>query len=509
VRTGSLTRRVVLSTVALLLVVLVGLGVVVDLILSNRLHSDLRQRLTERARYASVLAGRGLVGQQLADALTGQGITGSVKTGGEFYVGRDRVVPPASGNGAGAGPFGGLGDFPGPRGGEALGGTAPTGSQVLVQAGAVTLLTQGTQLAAQVQIGNSALLLVASEADIDHTMDTLRTIELIAGAATLLIAAGLSITVVRTALAPLRRMSRLAHRIGAGERGRRLQPTRPHTDLGRTASAMDAMLDSLEDAEAKAQDAETRMRQFLADASHDMRTPLAVMLAEAEQLLRADPGRAKREARLVELIREGHRAARLVDDLLLMVRLDDDDPSAALRHDAVVLAPVVAAVVERGTLTLRDRAVRLDNRAPDLVISGDPDRLARVLTNLVDNAANATGPGGHITVVVAVQRSGAATGSAVVDVRDDGPGVPPHELGRVFDRFVRLDETRHGSGSGLGLPIARAIARAHGGDVICLPAERGAHFRLILPADAPRQDLLVPAVDGCETGVSSVAGLRG
>ena len=140
----------------------------------------------------------------------------------------------------------------------------------------------------------------------------------------------MSFAVVRGALAPLRRMSALADRIRAGDRGLRLRPARPETDLGRTATAIDAMLDSLEAAESDAQSAELRMRQFLADASHDLRTPLAVMSAAAEELLRADPGRAERERRLVELIREGRRAGRLVDDLLLMARLDDADPSSAL-----------------------------------------------------------------------------------------------------------------------------------------------------------------------------------
>ncbi len=101
VATGSLRRRLVVSTVALLFVVLVSLGLLVNTILGDRLHSDLRQSLTERAKYAAVLSARGLTGQQLADALTGQGITGSVQSNGEVYVGRDQPRGPG---GPGGGP---------------------------------------------------------------------------------------------------------------------------------------------------------------------------------------------------------------------------------------------------------------------------------------------------------------------------------------------------------------------------------------------------------------------
>jgi two-component system OmpR family sensor kinase len=457
VASGSLRRRIVVSTLLLLLTVLVSLGVLVDVILSNRLHADLRQRLTERAKYASVLAGRGLTGQQLADDLTGQGITGSVQSGGQTYIGRDQPPggPPGRGNG-------------GPGGANRPGTTTATAT--------VTMSRHGAQLFAQVQLASSSLLLTTSEAEIDHTMSVLRTVELAAGAVTLLVAGALSFTVVGGALAPLRKMTALADRIRAGDRGRRLRPRHPNTDLGRTATALDAMLDSLEDAESDAQSAELRMRQFLADASHDLRTPLAVMSAGAEQLLRSDPGRVERERLLVELIREGRRAGRLVDDLLLMARLDDPDPSSALMRSEVDLVELLGAAVRRVRPLIRDR--QIDFKAPaggGLVVAADADRLTRVVMNLLDNARDATSAGGRISVVASGER-----GQAVIDVRDDGPGVPTGQHERIFDRFVRLDETRRRGGTGLGLPIARAIARAHGGELRSLSASVGAHFRLEL-----------------------------
>jgi two-component system OmpR family sensor kinase len=463
IASGSLRRRVVLSTVALLFTVLVSLGVLVDVILSDRLHSDLHERLTERAKYAAVLAARGLTGQQLADDLTGQGITGSVRTLGQTYFGREQPPPPGG---------------PSPRGQRPGGGTPAAVSAT------VTTSRHGSQLFAQVDLGDSSLLLTTSEADIDHTMSVLRTTELAAGAVTLLVAGLLSFTVVGRALAPLRRMAALADRIRGGDRGRRLRPRNPNTDLGRTASALDAMLDSLEDAEAEAQSAETRMRRFLADASHDLRTPLAVLSAGAEQLLRVDHGRAERERRLVELIRESRRAGRLVDDLLLMARLDDPDPTSALLRAEVDLVALVTTTVERVRPLMHARRVEVDGGDQRVVVLGDADRLTRVITNLLDNARDATGPGGVIRVSVS-----SGHGRAVVDVRDDGHGIQAGDHDRVFDRFVRVDAAasaaRGRGGSGLGLPIARAIARGHDGELRSLPAERGAHLHLELPAVDP------------------------
>ena len=222
------------------------------------------------------------------------------------------------------------------------------------------------------------------------------------------------------------------------------------------------MLDALEASE-------LRMRAFLADASHDLRTPVAGVIATADALLRDDPDRAERERRLVAMVREARRAGRLVDDLLLMARLDGADPAAALRRqpvDLAVLAEEVAA-----TQQLLGADVRAETEpAP---VEGDPEQLTRVLTNLADNGRRAGG-----RVLIAVRREG---GQAVVEVTDDGPGVPPAERDRVFERFVRLEA---GPGrNGLGLPIALAVARAHGGDLTCEDAPVGARFVLRMPAE--------------------------
>jgi signal transduction histidine kinase len=226
--------------------------------------------------------------------------------------------------------------------------------------------------------------------------------------------------------------------------------------------AFDGMLDALEASE-------LRMRAFLAEASHDLRTPVAGVIATADSLLRDDPDRAERERRLVAMVREARRAGRLVDDLLLMARLDGADPAAELRRQPVDLA-AVAEDVAAG-----QRLLGADVRAmtEPALVEGDPGQLTRVLTNLADNARREAA---H--VLLTVRRY---DGQVVVEVIDDGPGVPPAERDRVFERFVRLEA---GPGrNGLGLPIARAVARAHGGDLTCEDAPYGARFVLRVPAE--------------------------
>jgi two-component system OmpR family sensor kinase len=451
VRTGSLRRRVILAVLAVVLVVLVALGWTVNTLLGDRLRADARQQLTDRAAYAQTLAARGLTAQELTDGLTGQGVTAKFTGGGQTVVGRDQR--PANGP-----PPGGR---PGPR--PSVTSTTP-----------VTIVQNGPDLSVSLTVAGGTLQLTSSEIDIDRTLSILHNTELVAGAITLLVAGLLLIAIVRAALAPLNRMTELARRIRAGARGRRLRPTRPNTEIGRTAAAMDDMLDALESAETQAQDAETRMRQLLADVSHDLRTPIAGAIAAAEQLLRADPGRARREQLLVNVVREGQRAARLVDDLLLMAQLDDAMPGHG--SSPVNLTCLVETAAERVLAGSTDRQVFLETATP-VWVAGDADRLTRVVTNLLENARNATARNGLISVAVLFDG-----GSAVVRITDNGPGIPPGDQERIFDRFARLDHSRSTPGSGLGLPIARTIARSYGGEVRCVSSPDGARFELVLPA---------------------------
>ena len=464
-RTVSLRRRVTLWVLLLLFVVLTGMGLVVNWLLGDALRSDLKQRLEDKAGYAAVLQEQGVAGQNLADRLTGNGVLALFRSGDQEYVGQDQgpAGPPAAGGGRA------------PRPQRPTPAVAPT----------VTYSESGDRLVAAVDLPTGVLTLSTTENDITNALGRLRQIELIVGAATIVLTGVLLAGVVRAALRPLERMSELARRVRSGTRGRRLRPTRPGTDLGRTAVALDDMLDALESAEAQARAAERQMRQFLADASHDLRTPLAGVIAGAEQLLRSPASRSEREDRLVQVVRQARRAARLVDDLLLMTRLDaadgaSGDPGPTRQR----------STVDPGLLIGRELH-QLQLRRPDLHLTGpfgalrpvwvDADQLQRALANLLDNAAAATPLGGAVRV------SGSADGAGrlAIRVQDTGPGVPAADRERIFDRFVRLSDSRGGGGTGLGLPISRAIARADGGDLRCLPSDGGACFEMVLPVAVP------------------------
>ena len=440
-RTPSLRVRVVLAVLGVMTVALVGLGLLVNAVLGARLHADLRDRLTERAGFAQLLAGRGYTDQELADRLTGQGITAVVQDGGSAVYGRN--FPPPGGPGR-----------PGPR------PPRPT-----VDTSSVQVSTQDGIYTATLPLTRGSLTLTTDDGEIGHTLAQLRTVEWIAAAGILALSGLLLTRVVSGALAPLSRVAGVAGRIAAGSRGERLRPTKPGTELGRTAVALDGMLDALEASE-------VRMRGFLADASHDLRTPVAGVIATADSLLRDDPDRAERERRLVAMVREARRAGRLVDDLLLMARLDGfggTDPQRELRRQPVDLAVLAEEVAAAQRLLGADVQSRADGPAP---VEGDPEQLTRVLTNLADNARREAA---HVRLDV---RTG--QGQVTVEVTDDGPGVPPAERDRVFERFVRLEA---GPGrNGLGLPIARAVARAHRGDLTCENAPIGARFVLRVPA---------------------------
>jgi signal transduction histidine kinase len=285
--------------------------------------------------------------------------------------------------------------------------------------------------------------------------------------------------VVRYALAPLDDMTRLARGVARGRRGQRLWPQTADTELGRTAAAFDDMLDALEGAERRALASEESMRRFVADAAHELRTPLAGIAAAAEAVLQ-DAGQGDPEARqrlLVALGREAHHAGRLVDDLLDLARIDTGLP---LHEESVDVRQILVDQVERAQLLFPH--LHFDVAGPSVTVSVDPARIGQVLANLLNNACEVTPPGE--TIRTAVRRSQRAV---LVSVHDGGPGLAAEDRERVFDRLVRLNASRdrRGSGAGLGLTIARGIARAHGGDVTCEPpppGSGGAVFVLRLPA---------------------------
>ena len=230
------------------------------------------------------------------------------------------------------------------------------------------------------------------------------------------------------------------------------------------------MLDALETAidEARASDAATR--RFLADASHELRTPIAALQASIETLLREQPERPDRDRLEAAAARDSERLGRLVNDLLGLARLE-----AHPTRTAVDLASIARPLLEHAQARAPHATITL-TADRDTTVSGDPDALERVLRNLLDNALTAIGPTGRIDVQLR-----RLNGYLQALVTDDGPGVPEHLRAQIFERFVRLDPSK--PGHGLGLAIARRIAHQHHGDLTCDPTPTGASFTLRLPTE--------------------------
>jgi two-component system OmpR family sensor kinase len=525
--TGSLRARTVVAVLVLLALLLAGLAVAVEATLGQRLRAQVEDRLRDRASAAAALVGT-VDGDDLAGRLSAQGLSVVIRDadGGAIVAGPSpdelREGPPALGDGLPAGPGRGAGgagtDTPtgdataGPAapGEEATGTSSDPGDadgtavdagadSVTVTASSVTADDEVTTLVSELSDG-STITLTADSSSVGQTLTQLRWVMLGASGVFLVVAAAGLVLVVRATLRPLDRMTAVARSIAHGDRGRRLRPAKESTEIGRVATAFDEMLDGVEGAEQAALEAERtalaaertaleaeqRVRAFVSDAAHELRTPVAGMRAAADTLVRssADVGPDERERLAVHVVREAARASRLIDDMLLMARVDR---GLELHVAPVDVEALVASVVEGQRLRRPGLELRVEVRGAGvdpgaLIVLGDAGRLAQVLGNLVDNAARAT----HGTGTVVLTVDGSSPEVAAVLVADDGPGVPEADRERVFDRLVRLDEARRtgDGGAGLGLPIARGIARAHGGDLVCEPggaAPGGAVFRLTLP----------------------------
>lgn len=449
-RTVSLRRRVTVLSLTVLAAVLLVVGVLTDVFFSAQIRSELRQQLDVRAALAGQLVAQGVSADEVARRVETPGIRAElVAPDGRVYAG-----DPDEGRPWGPPPWRG-----GPPGEDPRGWWNDDGDW------------GNPQVLEQPLADGSRLTLMASGGPVSGAQSLLRRTLIVLSLAALAVAGIVMLLTTRVALAPLDAMTAVARSITSGDRGRRLAPTRTDTELGRTAAAFDAMLDELVGAEATARASEARTRRFVADAAHELRTPIAGVQAIAEVTLAPGMAPEERERLHLLLLRESRRAGRLVDDLLVLARLD---AGLELRREPVDLLELARAEAERAQLVAPDQQVEVIGEP--VIVPGDASRLAQVLGNLLDNARRHAGQGA-VTVTVS------AGDPATVLVTDDGPGVPPADRERIFDRLVRLDEARgEDGGAGLGLAIARGIARAHGGDLRCVdpPSGRGAAFELSL-----------------------------
>ncbi len=284
-----------------------------------------------------------------------------------------------------------------------------------------------------------------------------------------------SLVVLRRGLRPLEDMATTARSIAAGDLSRRVAPEGGPTEVLQLGAALDTMLSDIEAAFAERQATEERLRRFLADASHELRTPLTSIQGFAELFRLGVDSEHIDQATIVRRIEdEAARMKTLVEDLLLLARLDlAPEP----QRDPIDLAVLAADACSDAVAMAPDRPVTLDAPAP-VEVSGDVNHLRQAIANLVTNAIRHTPPGTPIEVAASRQ-----DGTAIVSVRDHGPGLDAEGLAHVFDRFWQADSARAGTGAGLGLSITAAIAGEHGGGAEARNAEGGgAVFTLRLPA---------------------------
>ena len=401
--------------------------------------------------------------------------------------------------------------------------------QVIAKPITVTLTNDLTQQSAPAE--RVILVVGTSLANIDHTVGWLRRIDLLVSVVIMIALAVVGVAIVQTSLRPLTDIEETAEAIAAGDLSRRVPDRDPRTEVGRLGRSLNTMLAQIESSfdarsrsEAAARRSEERMRQFVADASHELRTPLTAMRGYAEYYrqrggiseepagpapepanapahngtpARGSPGhgggqlgRADLDRIMQRVEQESARMGVLVEDMLLLARLDQQRP---LERRPVDLLTLAADAVQDARIIAPDRAIDLSvGSATAFLVLGDEVRLRQVIGNLMSNALNHTPDGTPVSVrILAGPRQPA--GSVVLEVADQGPGMSTEQAGHVFERFYRGDQarTRKAGGTGLGLAIVAALVAAHGGTVTLDTAPgQGATFRITLPLapEAQRDD---------------------
>jgi two-component system OmpR family sensor kinase len=322
--------------------------------------------------------------------------------------------------------------------------------------------------AADEQALNAMLIVATPLRDVDATLHRLFLIELLVTVAVLGALVALALWVIRIGLRPLEAIAATAGAIAAGDLSRRVDVADERTEVGRLGVALNYMLGQIEASD-------RRLRRFVADASHELRTPLAAVRAYAELFTRGAERRPEDLARSMRGIsRESERMSLLVEDLLLLARLDEKRP---LEREPVELDHVVSEAVETAHAVDPQREIDVDFEPT--VVLGDRDRLRQIVDNLLGNVRAHTPPASSVHVSVRSDN-----GTALIEVRDSGPSMPAEEVARVFERFYRSDESRSraSGGVGLGLSIVAAVAEAHGGRVTAESEPgKGSTFRIELP----------------------------
>jgi two-component system OmpR family sensor kinase len=355
--------------------------------------------------------------------------------------------------------------------------------------------TEGTPWRARVAPVSSTSdnVLVVAQRDTATTelITRVRNVLAVTSTTSLVVLAVLSAVLVRRGLRPLDHIAMTATAIGAGDLTRRVAETDERTEVGRLEQALNAMLGQLDRAFGERTRSQDRLRRFVADASHELRTPVATIRGYAELFRR---GAAQRPTDLAEAMAriesEATRMGALVDELLMLASLDASRPE---HRDRVDLAALALTAVDDARAIEPQRSISLDieDDNDDLVVIGDETRLAQVLTNLLSNVR------AHTPVSApAVVRLRGNESSVELEVVDGGPGLTQTERERVFERFYqargRTDRVSGHGGAGLGLSIVAAVVAAHGGRTTVSSSDRGGcAFLVVVPRrgdDTPTSD---------------------
>ena len=338
----------------------------------------------------------------------------------------------------------------------------------------------GSERVAVLPMSGGAIVVTASLHPIRDTLWRLLLVELAVGLGVLVLTGGLGLVLARQATHPLEEIAATADAIAAGDMDRRVPAGRSGSETGRVARALNTMLTQIQDAFARRDATEARLRTFVADASHELSTPLTSIRGYAELFHRGLQDRPEDLAKALRRIEsEATRMGVLVDELLTLASFDAGRP---LSRDPVDLRAIAADTAADLRAVDPARRVDLDATQPVIVV-GDEARLRQVAANLVSNVRRYTPAGTPVTV-----RAHRQDGVGLLEVADSGPGMTPEQAARVFDRFFRVDKARSRAmgGAGLGLAIVASIAEAHGGQATVRTAVgKGSTFTVAIPLAAP------------------------
>jgi two-component system, OmpR family, sensor kinase len=455
-------RRLVIAVVVTITAVMGVAGLVVVRVLEDRLVADTDERLTEVADRLSPFPG---FLRQGGHAQSGFESHALLEVGPDGKI-RSRI------------PSGPASD-PDPL---------PDIAGLTVPAGPVTLPSTGddgpSYRAVATELPDGGALIVAVPlTDVEATLAETRRILLIAGVGALALAAAVVWFSIRRGLRPINDMIGAAERIANGELTARTTAPNPASEVGHLSAALNTMLDRIEQAMATKTESEARMRRFVADASHELRTPLTSIRGYAE-LHRQGATSPEEVARgMVRIEREAQHMAALVEDLLLLARLDQ---GRALADDRVDLTRIVEETVAHARAADPRCSIAVGLPDDPAIVRGDALRLRQVLDNLLANIRDHTDPGTRATVALAD-----SDGTATLTVADDGPGMSPDEAAHAFERFWQAQPTatHPRRGTGLGLAIVAEIVAAHGGKItLDTSPGAGAFFTISLPTDGAASD---------------------